>query len=459
MRVSRAGARRDSRAAIRIGAVTYLNSRPLISCLSELDPSAQIVIDLPSRLADALAAGALDVALVPSIEYFRNPGATIVSDVCVASDGPVRSVMLYGRVPVEQVRTLALDEGSRTSAALTRILLAERFGLKPQIERLPIGATVEETAADAVMLIGDRGLQEPPGRFAFVWDLAEEWNRWTGLPMVFAMWIARPHVELDRIERLLRAARDEGQRRLEEIARRDAASVGLTEAECLSYFRDHLVFRLGARERAGAGDVLRLRGTARAGPRGGTSCLPSPQLLDKAVAGRRLAPEEGLRLIESARVGCAGRSGRRRDAPAPPASPTARTTSIGTSTTPTCASAGADSARFRCVPANRAPMCSPARNSTTKSRRRLALGGDQILLARRHAPRAATGVVRIAPGRPPHAVPRAQRARVQPAGDPPHQPGSRPSGGNGTRAICARPDWGVCRAAGRKSSWIECERG
>ena len=77
-----------------------------------------IVTDLPSRLADGLAAGRLDVALVPSIEYFRNPGCTIVSDACIASEGPVRSIKLYSRVPLERIGSLALDEGSRTSAAL-----------------------------------------------------------------------------------------------------------------------------------------------------------------------------------------------------------------------------------------------------------------------------------------------------------------------------------------------------
>ncbi len=79
------------------------------------------------------------MALVPSIQHFRTPGSTIVSDACVACRGPVRSLKLYGRVPPEQIRSLALDDGSRTSAALTRILLEERFGIAPRIERLAIG--------------------------------------------------------------------------------------------------------------------------------------------------------------------------------------------------------------------------------------------------------------------------------------------------------------------------------
>jgi len=239
------------KAQIRIGAVVYLNARPLTFCLNELDPTAEVVVDLPSRLADRLAAGQLDVALVPSIEYFRNPGYSIVSDACVACEGPVQSVRLYGRVPVERIRTLALDEGSRTSAALVRILLDERFSLRPEIRPLPIGSSLEDSAADATMVIGDRGMQRPPGPFEFVWDLGEEWTRWTGLPFVFAMWIARGGGDGTEVARLLTAARDRGLTRLAEIARRAAPALGMPPAECLSYLRDNLGFHLGPREQQG----------------------------------------------------------------------------------------------------------------------------------------------------------------------------------------------------------------
>ncbi len=255
---------------IRIGAVSYLNARPLTLWLPELAPDAEIVVDLPSRLADALAAGRLDVALVPSIEYFGNPRYVIVSDACVACDGPVRSIKLYGRVPVGQLRTLALDEGSRTSAALARILLKERFGLEPAVEQLPIGASPDETSADAVMLIGDRAMLPADGSFRFVWDLGEQWSAWTGLPFVFAMWIARPTVAWEAVEGVLAAARDEGVRRLDEIARREAPLLGIPEAECRSYLRDNLRFRLGKRERQGLEAFCRLARRHRLAPAGAT---------------------------------------------------------------------------------------------------------------------------------------------------------------------------------------------
>ncbi len=236
---------------IRVGAVTYLNARPLIFSLAKLAPQVEIVIDLPSRLADALAAGTLDVAMIPSIEYARGRGYTIISDACIACDGPVRSVKLYSRVPLERLRTLALDEGSRTSAALVRILLGERFHIWPETRPLPIGVSLADAPADAVMLIGDRGMLPSDGAFEFEWDLGEEWLRWTGLPFVFAMWIARPDVDLRGLAAVLAAARDEGITHLEEIARQASPGLGISETDCLSYLRDHLEFRFGQRQRQG----------------------------------------------------------------------------------------------------------------------------------------------------------------------------------------------------------------
>jgi chorismate dehydratase len=245
---------------IRLGAVTYLNTRPLTYTLAEMAPQAEIVFDHPSRLADALAAGQLDAATIPSIEYARHPEYTIVSDACIACDGPVRSVKLFGRVPVEDLHTIALDEGSRTSAILSLILLRERFGVKPKVLTLPIGGSLKESTADAVLMIGDRGMTPSFGTFEFVWDLGEEWSRWTGLPFVFSLWIARPDVDLRGIDKVLSAARDAGLTRLAEIARIEAPLIGIPEQDCLSYLRDHLEFRLGRRQRRGLEYFFELAG-------------------------------------------------------------------------------------------------------------------------------------------------------------------------------------------------------
>ncbi len=251
----------DKSTSLRIGAVNYLNTKPLIYCLEELIRGSRIadtriVVDLPSRLAQGLADKRLDVALIPSIEYVRHGGYSIVSDACVGCNGPVESVKLYGRVPVSQIRTLALDEGSRTSAALTRILLAERFDVHPRISTLDIGSSPSDSDADAVMLIGDRGMIPIDAAYEFIWDLGQEWCDWTGLPFVFAMWIARGDLpvgrgDLNELDRLLSLARDRGISMLEEIARSEAPSLGLTVQQCHAYLRDNLTYRLGAAEQRG----------------------------------------------------------------------------------------------------------------------------------------------------------------------------------------------------------------
>jgi chorismate dehydratase len=241
----------SSKQKITIGAVNYLNTKPLVYRLDELAPQAELVLDLPSRLADSLAAGRLDVALIPSVELFQNPTYSVISDACIGCRGPVLSVKMFSRVPASQIRTLALDEGSRTSVVLVQILLEQRFGVRPELRPLPIGAEFDATDADAVLLIGDRAMHSPAGRFQLVWDLGHEWVDWTGLPFVFALWTVRPNVDVGDLETALQAARDAGVAHLKEIAAAESAALGLTEPQCLSYLRDNLNFYFGADERRG----------------------------------------------------------------------------------------------------------------------------------------------------------------------------------------------------------------
>lgn len=241
---------------IRVGAVSYLNTKPLIYDFARFAPEAELVLDYPSKLADALAAGTLDVALIPSVEFFQDPTYSIVSDACIGCRGPVLSVKLYCRTAPEKVRTLALDEGSRTSAALTKILLKQRFGIEPEIEPLPLSKlspseTLAQSKADAVLLIGDRAIRPPTGSFHTIWDLGDEWCRWAELPFVFAMWTARAGVDLQGIDKALERSRDAGVANLAAIAAREAGPLGLTESECLAYLRDNLYFYLGEREGRG----------------------------------------------------------------------------------------------------------------------------------------------------------------------------------------------------------------
>jgi chorismate dehydratase len=181
----------------------------------------------------------------------------------VACCGPVMSVKLHFRAPAREVRRVALDEGSRTSAALAQILLAEQYGVRPQFERLPIGCGAEASDADAVLLIGDRAIategrgtrSEERGAsgamFVEVWDLGEVWNRWTGLPFVFAMWVARPAVDHAQAAAILATARDRGVKRLDEIAAAEAGSLGIDRELAVRYLNENLHFALKAEERKG----------------------------------------------------------------------------------------------------------------------------------------------------------------------------------------------------------------
>lgn len=237
---------------LRVGAVNYLNSKPLVWGLSE-SPGLRLLFDLPSRLADSLAAARLDVALVPTVEHLRAGDYQIVSDACVASRDEVRSVKLYFRTHPERVATLALDEGSRTSAALAQVLLAERYGRRPALAPLPIGAGPETADTDAVLVIGDRAMFPPSERFVCEWDLGAEWRRETGLPFVFACWSARAGVDAERVAPALAAARDAGLARVDAIAREEAAKLGLEERVAHEYLTTNLHYRLGEEERAALG--------------------------------------------------------------------------------------------------------------------------------------------------------------------------------------------------------------
>jgi chorismate dehydratase len=243
---------------LRFGAVSYLNTKPLIETLPErIAGWGTLRLDLPSRLAIDLAAGELDVALIPSVEYFRNRNQyEIVSTAAIACRGPVWSVRVLSRVPMREIQTLALDEGSRTSAALAQVLLHEMHGLRPATVPFPIDTPIENVAADALLMIGDRAMHPPRGVYQEIWDLGDRWCRWTELPFVFAMWVARREIardtaKRDRISETLGQCRDEGLQCLESIAIREAAGQGLTNEDLHRYFAENLYFHLGAGERAG----------------------------------------------------------------------------------------------------------------------------------------------------------------------------------------------------------------
>jgi chorismate dehydratase len=244
-------AREDRVMTVRIGAVNYLNTKPLIYELESLAPQAELVLEVPSRLADLLAEGRLDVALIPVIEYFRAENYSVVPDIAIASRGPVLSVTLFSKVRWEGIRRVALDEGSRTSAALAQIILRRRHGVSPGIVPLPMTQQAEEVDADAVLLIGDRAMRACLPGFAHAYDLGQEWHDWTGLPFVYAFWAVRPGVDLGEVAEALAESKRRGCARTGEIAQREAPQLGLDAGFCRRYLSNIIHFDLGPREQAG----------------------------------------------------------------------------------------------------------------------------------------------------------------------------------------------------------------
>jgi chorismate dehydratase len=236
---------------IRIGAVEYLNTKPLICDLGKLAPDAELVLEVPSLLADRLREGSLDVALIPVIEYFRAGTYSIVPDISIASRGPVLSVTLFSRTPWEKIKRVALDVGSRTSAALCQILLRKRHGVTPELVPLPMDHSAEDADADAVLLIGDRAMRACLPGFAHAFDLGQEWHDWVGLPFVYAVWAVREGVDLGPVATALREAKRRGLDRIGPIAHDEAPRLGLDAGFCRRYLQSIIHFDLGPREQAG----------------------------------------------------------------------------------------------------------------------------------------------------------------------------------------------------------------
>ena len=237
--------------AIRIGAVNYLNTKPLIYQLEQLAPEAELILDLPSRLADRLEQAELDVALIPVIEYFRSGNYRVVPNIAIASHGPVLSVTLFSRSPWTKIRRMALDVGSRTSAALAQILAQKRHGIQPEIVPLPMDRSAEDADADAVLLIGDRAMRACLPGFVHAFDLGQEWHDWVGLPFVYAVWAVRDGADLGPVEAALHEAKRRGCQEVGPIAFREAPGLGLDAGFCRRYLSNIIRFDLGPRERAG----------------------------------------------------------------------------------------------------------------------------------------------------------------------------------------------------------------
>ncbi|PYQ18845.1 MAG: hypothetical protein DMF81_23670 [Acidobacteria bacterium] len=238
---------------LRLGVVSYLNAVPLVHGL-EGDPRFTLVRDVPSRIAERLHAGEIDLGMIPSVEYAAGDYA-IVSGIAIASRGPVRSVNLFHRRPLAQARRVVLDASSRTSVALAKILLRERLGRDPDYATM--GPPVEDmlAAADAALVIGDPALYFRGDAERL--DLGEEWASRTGLPFVFAFWAGRPgavdEAGVARLQQALRA----GQAAFSQIAAQYNGLGAGRGPESEAYLRRNIVYELGEPELRGLREFYR----------------------------------------------------------------------------------------------------------------------------------------------------------------------------------------------------------
>lgn len=236
---------------LRLGAVSYLNTKPLVYGLDAYPDQFDVRFDVPAKCAELLHQGQVDLGLIPAIEYLRGD-YSMVPGVAIASDGEVATVAVFTRKPIDQVETLALDLSSRTSVALTRVLCAKRWGIAPTFTPSEPDLEAMLRKADAALLIGDPAFDiDPVKQNVTKIDLGAEWKALTGLPFVYAAWVGRPGAASPAQCRALQDARERGVKNLPAIARQVSGGDPGMEQRALAYLRDNLRFDLGAAEQAG----------------------------------------------------------------------------------------------------------------------------------------------------------------------------------------------------------------
>lgn len=238
---------------VRVGAVGYLNTRPLVYGL-ERYPRFDVRYDIPSECARLLHAHETDIGLIPSIEYLRGGPYRIVPDLAIASRGPVASVAIFTTKPIADVRSIGMDTSSRTSVALTRVLCAKHFKINPTFESRGPNLDDMLAHADAALIIGDNALFQSTvdsRPLTEKIDLGQVWTQFTGLPFVYAFWAGRAGaLTADDVE-ALQKARDEGELRPEELARAFLEGMPERWATGGRYLRHNIKYHLGDGERAG----------------------------------------------------------------------------------------------------------------------------------------------------------------------------------------------------------------
>jgi len=245
---------------LQVCAVSYLNTVPLVWGMLHGAQKGlfDLVFRVPAGCADMVVAGGAHIGIIPSYELIGREWG-MVPGVGIACRGPVRSILLISKVPADKIRTLAVDASSRTSVALTRIILARRYGVAPAVVKRPPCLPDMLSEADSALIIGDPALRLDPARLPFhVCDLGREWLELTGLPMVFAVWAGPRKWVTAGVVSAFQESCAFGLENLERIVAEEALARGLAAELVRCYLGAHIVFELGAAEREGMDLFLRL---------------------------------------------------------------------------------------------------------------------------------------------------------------------------------------------------------
>ena len=265
---------------LRISIVQYLNTAPLVRGFTHgpLRGKYQLSFTVPSQCAEALRAGAADVAIIPAIEYQRIDDLVVLPNLSIASKKSVRSLLLVSKKPIEEVTRIALDRSSRSTQALVCILCAKRWGIAPECFEADPELPAMLGAADAALLIGDPALRlaldaesngtrdaaeriRCPGAIAgrpessalFVYDVVEQWQALTRLPAVLAVWAARPDAATPEVVQDFQQSLGFGLEHLDEISREAARGLGLPVGKLRRYLEENIDYTLDAENLRGLG--------------------------------------------------------------------------------------------------------------------------------------------------------------------------------------------------------------
>jgi chorismate dehydratase len=239
----------------RISIVQYLNTAPLVRGFTHgpLRGKYELTFTVPSQCAEALRTGAVDLAIIPAIEYQRIEGLVVLPELCVASKRRVRSLLLISKKPIREVKKIALDRSSRSTQALTRILCRNRWNIAPEFFEAEPDLNAMLERADAALLIGDPALQvalaneaglQIAGTTPDLYDIVEEWRAMTNLPAVLAVWAGQPEVVTEEVVRDFQSSLEFGMQHLGGISEESAEQLDLPAAELKRYLTENIDYHL-----------------------------------------------------------------------------------------------------------------------------------------------------------------------------------------------------------------------